>query len=118
MTDTARKFPPYERHVFVCMHEREAGSARGCCLARGAEGVLKRFKALVTEHKLSPRIRAQKSGCLDTCELGISVVVYPDAVWYRGVTEADVEEIVTSHLINGVPVERLRMHPGQTQTLK
>ncbi len=113
MTDTTtpQRFPPYERHVFICTNERPPGSARGDCASKGAESVLNRFKELVDGLKLKPRIRAQKSGCLDTCELGVSVVVYPEVVWYRQVTLADVDEIVQSHLVNGVPVERLRMHP-------
>ncbi|MCC6574034.1 MAG: (2Fe-2S) ferredoxin domain-containing protein [Planctomycetes bacterium] len=106
------KYPPYERHVFICLNERPAGNPRGDCKSKGAEKVLERFKKLVDEKGLKPRIRAQKSGCLDTCELGVSVVVYPEAVWYAKVTEADVDEIVESHLMRGVPVERLRMHPS------
>ncbi|MCA8919224.1 MAG: (2Fe-2S) ferredoxin domain-containing protein [Planctomycetes bacterium] len=107
----AKEFPPYERHVFICMNERESGHPRGDCKSKGAEGVLLRFKELVAQKKLKPRIRAQKSGCLDTCELGVSVVVYPEAVWYKQVSPADVDEIVESHLVNGVPVERLRAFP-------
>lgn len=115
MTDTEsrRRFPPYERHVFICLNQRPPDNKRGDCTARGAQGVLDRFKELVEKMKLKPRIRAQKSGCLDTCEVGVSVVVYPEVVWYQHVTVADVDEIVQSHLIDGIPVERLRMHPKQ-----
>jgi (2Fe-2S) ferredoxin len=106
------KFPPYERHVFICLNERPAGHPRGDCKSKGSEAVLNRFKELVEKMKLKPQIRAQKAGCLDTCELGISVVVYPEAVWYKQVTLADVDEIVQSHLVGGIPVERLRQHPA------
>ena len=61
------------------------------------------------ESGLSDAIRAQKSGCLDNCESGCSVVVYPDTVWYGHVTKADVEEIVERHLKGGEPVERLQL---------
>jgi (2Fe-2S) ferredoxin len=105
------RYPPYERHVFICLNEREPGHPRGDCVSKGSPDVLQRFKELTAELKLKPRIRAQKSGCLDTCETGVSVVVYPEAVWYGRVTVADVDEIVHSHLVNGVPVERLRLHP-------
>ncbi len=110
-TQPTRRYPPYERHVFICLNQREPGHPRGDCTSKGSPAVLERFKQLVAELKLKPRIRAQKSGCLDTCESGTSVVVYPEAVWYKGVTVADVDEIVESHLVNGVPVERLRLHP-------
>lgn len=111
MNQPRRKHPPYERHVFICLNTRDEANPRGDCTRKGSEGVMLRFKELVKEKGLKPRIRAQKSGCLDTCELGVSVVVYPEAVWYKQVRIEDVDEIVESHLINGIPVERLRMHP-------
>jgi (2Fe-2S) ferredoxin len=69
----------------------------------------KAFKKALAERGISRRMRANKAGCLDQCEKGPTVVVYPDNVWYGKVTEADVTEIVEEHLIGGRPVERLRM---------
>ena len=58
-------------------------------------------------------MRANTSGCLDACEFGASVVVYPEQIWYGGVTVDDVEEIIQSHIINNKPVERLFIkHPS------
>jgi (2Fe-2S) ferredoxin len=54
-------------------------------------------------------VRANKSGCLDQCELGPTVAVYPDGVFYGGVRPEDVDEIIESHIIHGQPVERLRI---------
>lgn len=102
--------PPYKRHLFVCMHERDADHPRGCCASKGAGELVKRFKELTKELKLAPEIRTQKSGCLNACERGISIVVYPEAVWYGGVTLSDVDEIVNSHLKNGQPVKRLMVN--------
>ena len=65
------------------------------------------MKRLIHEHGLSGRVRANKSGCLDQCAFGVTVVVYPDAVWYGGVTLGDVDEIVERHLVRGEVVERL-----------
>ena len=59
------------------------------------------------------RIRANKAGCLDQCEKGPTVVVYPEAVWYGRVTEADVNEIIEQHIIGGTPVARLLMPEGE-----
>ena len=53
------------------------------------------------------RVRANKSGCLDQCEHGPTIVIYPDGIWYGGVGTADVDEIVDSHILGNLPVERL-----------
>ena len=58
---------------------------------------------------LARKVRINKSGCLDQCEHGPTVVVYPEAVWYGNVKPEDAEEIVAEHLIGGRPVERLRI---------
>ena len=57
-------------------------------------------------------MRINASGCLDRCELGPTMVVYPDAVWYRYRTRADVDEILDSHVVRGRPVERLMLRPS------
>jgi (2Fe-2S) ferredoxin len=105
----------YEKHVFVCLNERPPDNPRGCCKARGAEEVLAAFKTLVAQKGLGTRMRTQKAGCLDYCAHGVTVVVYPEGVWYGGVTPADVPEIVESHLIGGKPVERLRIPADATR---
>lgn len=97
-----------ERHVFVCTNERPAGHPRGCCKAKGSEELLQALKAGAAQAGLSGRVRVQKAGCLDVCEQGAAVVVYPEGVWYRGVTSQDAAEIVSSHLVGGKPVDRLR----------
>ena len=97
----------YFRHIFICINERESDHPRGCCKAKGGEEVRARFKAALKERKLNVAMRANASGCLDACEFGVTVVVYPDGVWYGGVTPDDVEEIIESHLVGDVPVARL-----------
>ena len=101
----------YERHLFVCLNERPPDHPRGCCAAKGSADLRAAFKKALKERGLAGRIRANAAGCLDTCENGISVVVYPEAVWYGGVTLADVDEIVERHLVHGEVVERL-VQPG------
>lgn len=104
--------PPYARHVFVCQNERPADDPRGCCAAKGSADVLEAFKRELKARNLARVIRTNKAGCLDACAHGVSVVVYPEGVWYGGVTAADVPEIVESHLVNGKPVDRLVFAPG------
>lgn len=97
--------PRFEHHIFVCTHERDEG--RSCCSAAGGLAVLERFRNSLRERGLTARIRANRSGCLDACSCGPTVVIYPAGVWYGGVAPADVDEIIESHLMGGRPVERL-----------
>lgn len=101
--------PPYERHVFVCINERDPSNPKGCCKAKGSEEIRARLKDSVAQAGLKGRVRVNAAGCLDQCAHGVTVVVYPEAVWYCHVTLSDVDEILTSHLVGGVPVERLRL---------
>jgi (2Fe-2S) ferredoxin len=100
---------PFERHLFICCNQREPGHPRGSCCPAGDEALQKAFKKALAARGLGRAVRANKSGCLDQCEHGPTVVVYPDAVWYGRVTLADVDEIVDRHIVGGVPVERLRL---------
>jgi len=59
--------------------------------------------------KLRGRIRVNSAGCLDQCAAGVTIVVYPEAVWYGGVTLADVDELFHEHILGGRPLERLRI---------
>lgn len=99
----------FHRHVFVCQRDRGAGHPRGCCATKGSGDLLLALKLAARDAGLGRVVRVQESGCLDQCGKGATVVVYPEAVWYGGVTEADVAEIVEQHLVGGQPVERLRI---------
>jgi len=101
--------PPFRKHLFVCLHERPEGDPRGDCTSKGSPALLKALKGALKARGLGDEIRAQKSGCLDNCEEGCSVVVYPEGVWYGHVSLADVNELVDKHLVGGEPVERLRL---------
>ena len=101
--------PPFERHIFVCCNRREPDHPRGCCDPAAGEVLQKAFKKALAERGLNRRVRANKSGCLDQCEHGPTVVVYPDAVWYGFVTEADIAEIIDRHVVGGTPVARLQL---------
>ena len=100
--------------MFVCVNERAADHPRGCCKAKGGIEVRDRLKSELTLRGLSKTIRANTAGCLDQCEAGVTVVVYPEQVWYGGVTVDDVPEIVERHLIGGELVTRLLL-PDQPQ---
>jgi (2Fe-2S) ferredoxin len=101
--------PRYQRHIFVCTNRREPTDPIGCCAAKGSEEIRAAFKAEVKRRRLNLVVRANASGCLDACAFGVTVVIYPEAVWYGGVTLADVTEIMDRHVIGGEVVERLVM---------
>jgi len=91
-SDKIVKMPKFERHIFVCGNVRPAGHPRGCCDPSGSAELQKRFKQKLAERGLKGKVRANQAGCLDQCEHGPNVVIYPEAVWYGGVTLADVDE--------------------------
>jgi (2Fe-2S) ferredoxin len=99
----------YSHHVFFCLNRRDDG--RECCAQRDAERLQAYAKGRVKELGLagSGKVRVNKAGCLDRCEQGPVVVVYPEGVWYTYVDEKDIDEIIDSHLASGKPVERLRL---------
>src|SRR5881394_1411652 len=99
----------FERHIFVCANVRDASSPRGCCDPAGQAELQKALKAKLAERGLKGRVRANRSGCLDQCEHGPNMVVYPEGVWYGHVTPDDIDEIIESHIIGNVPVARLVM---------
>jgi (2Fe-2S) ferredoxin len=96
----------FEKHVFICTNQRGEGEKKSCGEACGLE-LIKEFKKQLKAKGLSSNIRAQKAGCLDACEYGPSLVVYPEGVFYGGVKTEDVEEIVNEHLLKNIPVKRL-----------
>jgi (2Fe-2S) ferredoxin len=103
--------PRYQRHVFVCVNKRPPEDPKGCCSAKGSEEVRALFKKGLKERGLNRIVRANAAGCLDACGFGITVVIYPEAVWYGGVKAGDVEEIIEKHVIGGEVIERLVMKP-------
>ena len=112
MSDTTSNAPGYfARHIFFCLNERANGE--NCCAQHGAQEAFERCKAQVKQAGLAGpgKVRVNKAGCLDRCAGGPAVVVYPEAVWYTFIDNSDIDEIVESHLKNGVVVERLLMPP-------
>jgi len=101
----------YDRHVFVCTNVRPDGHPRGCCKAKGSEQLRDYMKARAKELGLK-NVRINTAGCLERCELGPSMVIYPEGIWYSPKTTADIDEILTQHLVNGGRVSRLMLRPG------
>ncbi|MGZ3253769.1 MAG: (2Fe-2S) ferredoxin domain-containing protein [Burkholderiaceae bacterium] len=101
--------PYYEQHVFFCLNQRDVG--RPCCFKKGAQVAQEHAKQRIKELDLSGpgKIRINKAGCLDRCEEGPVLVVYPEGTWYTYVDTQDIDEIIDEHLIGGKVVERLKI---------
>lgn len=96
----------YQNHVFCCTNQRPEGHKLGCCREKGAEKLQNYMKARAKELGIE-KTRINKAGCLDRCALGPVMVIYPEGVWYTYTSEADIDEILETHLIGGKIVERL-----------
>jgi len=97
----------YRYHLFFCTNQRDDG--RPCCARHGARKMRDYLKQQVKARGLAGPggVRVNTAGCLDRCELGPVIVVYPEAVWYTYVDREDLDEILERHLIGGEVVERL-----------
>ncbi|GMR20575.1 MAG: NAD(P)H-dependent oxidoreductase subunit E [Gammaproteobacteria bacterium] len=97
----------FQYHVFFCTNYRDDGSA--CCAQHDAQAMRDYMKSRTKALGLSApgKVRINTAGCLDRCELGPVVVIYPEAVWYSYVDKTDLDEIIREHLQNGHIVERL-----------
>ena len=103
--------PPYfEAHVFVCCNRRPDGHPRGSCAAKGSEALRDYMKARAKELGLA-RVRINTAMCLDRCENGPSVVIYPEGVWYTVATRDDADAVLERHLQAGGRVRELLMPP-------
>ena len=105
------KFDPppfYDAHIFICTNRRPDGHKRGSCAAQGSEALRDYMKSRAKELAI-PNIRVNMAGCLERCEFGPAVVIYPEGVWYRPTTPADIDEILAVHVQGGGRVERLML---------
>ena len=99
----------YDKHIFICVNKRAEGAPRRSCGEAHGMEIVEAFKKKLKELNLPIKLRAQKAGCLDICDFGQTVVVYPEGVFYVGVELSDVDEIINEHIINNRIVERLKL---------
>ncbi len=99
----------FEKHVFFCTNQREDGQP--CCANHDAQAMRDYAKGRIKKLDLNGpgKVRINSAGCLDRCGEGPVLVVYPEAVWYTYVDQADIDEIVDSHLVGNQVVERLKI---------
>ena len=108
-SSTEPVMPAFTHHVFVCGNTRPPGHKRGCCDPEGNQALRDAFKKELKKAGLGPLARANHAGCLDQCEHGPTVVIYPRGVWYGRVTVEDVPRIVHRTLVGGEILDDLLM---------
>jgi (2Fe-2S) ferredoxin len=104
----------YRSHIFCCTNERAAGHPRGCCREKNSPALRDYMKARAKELGLKG-VRVNMAGCLDRCELGPVMVIYPQGVWYNYQSEDDIDEILKTHVVDGGQVERLKLDVEQEE---
>ncbi|CAA7617078.1 ferredoxin [Magnetospirillum sp. SS-4] len=106
---------PNKYHAFICAQSRPEGHPRGCCSSKGGgQPLFQHLMGKMSELNLwEAGISVASSSCLGFCKAGPLMVVYPQGVWYKVQTTADIDEIVASHFVKDVPVERLMVTPGK-----
>jgi len=107
MNNIYRPINRFDIHVFVCENRRPDDHPRGCCAAKHSVEFREALKKKTKAAGLNAHVRVNTAGCLDACEYGPVMVIYPAGIWYGGVTIADIDEIIESHFKRGIPVQRL-----------
>lgn len=103
----------FEAHVFACTNRRPDGHKRGSCAALGSEKLRDYMKVRAKELGLEGRVRINSAGCLDRCEKGPTLVIYPEGIWYSFSSQDDVDEILNTHVVGGGRVSRLMLQPDE-----
>jgi len=99
----------FTHHVFFCTNQRATGET--CCNNHGASDMraYAKDKVKALGKKVPGNVRINSAGCLDRCEQGPVIVIYPEAIWYTYVDKEDIDEIIDQHLVHGHVVDRLKI---------
>lgn len=99
----------YHKHVFICENIRDDTDERGSCGQKGSSNFRETLKNEIKQRGFNRKIRINKAGCLGSCKQGISMVIYPQGIWYGKLTIADIPEIIEKTLLKDEIIQRLSM---------
>ncbi|MBX2975644.1 MAG: (2Fe-2S) ferredoxin domain-containing protein [Ignavibacteriaceae bacterium] len=95
----------FDKHIFICENKRESEHPRGCCHSKGGSKIKEKFKSKLKQLGLSDKVRANTSGCLDACEYGPVVLIYPRQTWYTIDSDDCIDKIIDNDILNDNVVE-------------
>ena len=102
----------FTHHIFCCTNQRDPSDPRGSCQAKGSVRLRNYFKRKAKEEGID-NVRVNAAGCLDRCEFGPTLVIYPEGIWYSVTCEADIDKIIEIHLKRHERVASLMLDPDQ-----
>ncbi len=105
-----------KKHIFICENQREANHPKGCCADKGSKEIKNALKAEMASRGLKKVYRANTAGCLDVCEHGSSMVIYPQNIWYGHVQLSDIPEIVEESILKNNIIDRLVIPSKKQET--
>ncbi len=93
----------------MCTNDRDDGS--NCCQRSNAREMRKYMKNKCKDLGIhnAGQVRINSGGCMGRCGQGPVLVIYPEGIWYTFKNEADLDEIIAQHLVNGNVVKRLQL---------
>ena len=97
----------FKKHIFICTNDRGEESVRKSCGSCGGMELRRELVKMINDNRLKGKVRANKSGCLDVCEDGPALVVYPEGYWYLGVEKEDLKKIFHFSILNNEPAPGL-----------
>ena len=99
--------PSYKKYIFICENMRDPLNPKGCCGLKGGSDLKKVLKQKLTKKRLNKTFRANSAGCLDLCEHGAAMIIYPQGIFYGHVNIDDLDEIIDISLLKDQKIERL-----------
>ncbi len=99
--------PAFTHHIFICGNQRACDHPRGCCDPQATGELREAFKQEIKSRKLGPLVRANAAGCLEQCEFGPVVAIYPHGIFYGHVKPDDVSRIFDETIQHGKILEDL-----------